>query len=147
MPKICKAAREAIEARRHLVLVCLKSANRPMPCMDICEATGLTMHHVRAAMRALVEGGAAKVHGERPPGHSTILRYESTGDPYNEVVAAKEHKQQAKLDHHTEPAGRIVEKKLAPGHRLIRFGRDYKTGSGQLADNRRTAGSVLNSIY
>lgn len=150
MPRLCKAKRDPIIERRQMVLDCLMRSGQ-MSCADICEALGMRMHNVRAAMRALCEGGAArKCGGIKNPtysGHNDTYLYAATGEAYSAAIAASTHKEQAKQDHYAEPAGRIVEKELAPGHRLIRFGRDYKTGRGQLADNRYTAGSVLNSIY
>lgn len=152
MPVVSKALRQPIDARREFVFNSLEP-KRKYTCAEVCELTGLTMNHVRAAMLALCDGGAVKQKGfvETPThngGHNKTALYLLTGQPYNHELAALKHRQQQSKYHATEPSGRLVEKPIpnVPGGRVIRFGRDYKIGKGQSTAVLLTAGSVLNSI-
>lgn len=152
MSNIPISAREPIEMRRELVLTSMETGN-PYTCADVCKITGLAMIHVRAAMRYLCDGGAVKQNGfiKTPTyngGHNKTALYQLTGKPVNTALAALKHKQQMAHYHSVEPPGKVVGSEIpgVRGGRLVRFGRDYKTGSGQTADAWRGPGSALNRI-
>jgi predicted ArsR family transcriptional regulator len=79
------AGRATPDRRTHLVLDAL--ARKPLSRREIQAATGLSLHHVRAALTELVEAGTVTVSG---PARSPARRYSRTARPEPPEPAAPE---------------------------------------------------------
>lgn len=152
MPKVTNAAREAKIERRNIVDAFLQTSG-PVSCAQICAATGLNTYHTQAAIRGLCEGGAARHCGTTKTPASNgyfnkTLLYETTGQPYNHGLAASIHTKNQKLDHCAEPEGGVIERRIGPHHRLVRFGKKSYSGKGQSCEAAPyTGGCSLISIF
>jgi hypothetical protein len=115
--------------RHQKLLDIAQTLGKTFTCKDLTLMTGIESRYVTASLQYLLRGKIIKIVGRYTDnsGHKAI--YSLTGVEFDrEEVGKMYSKEDAK---HHEPNGRLDEKEVSPGHKIVRFGTDWKPGTGQ----------------
>lgn len=131
--------RKANLTRHMRVLEACRAIGSTFTCVEIAKATGIESKYVAASIKYLREAQAITLEDKVPTPTGWRAVYSVTGDPVSQEAVAALHAMMEAKDKEPEEA---VVRKTVNGVTKVRFGRKFKSGTGQTADGWRTRSSL-----
>lgn len=124
--------KDVFERDRMRVQEVLDGLGEPTTCREIAKLCELDSRRVGNLLKRMIKGGSVEVAGEKKERNACgkqifLATYKSTGNPFAEPSKPS----QSSDEDDKEPDGKVHEIPLGPNHRRIKFGKQYRSGSGQ----------------
>jgi hypothetical protein len=142
----------AFEIERRRRIYAIVKDNPGIVCKNVAKLADISSAHANAALRCFCDLGFVRItgYGKDPnpscskSRNARLANYEVIADldeskyhKYADAMVEAYKRKRTKGDycpdpaHDREPEGRLKIVDKGPGHQIIKFGREYKSGSGQ----------------